>query len=265
MAEGIRVRPGSAAMLPCVAVVLAMGCAELGLAGPDVDLVTSETYPALDGAEGAPGLPGMIGSAGLSDDLEDAASAWEDSWEKGGLEGHLLRARSYEWAVPALAEEMDSEDVAAKVNLLNEVLSEAKGINRDRLPTISRRELARAKDLGNRAEAALEEGSDRERVLRTVLEAGDALRALSPESVAREMIRTAERSLEEAEAGGPLSTSHGGNTAGGNHAGTIPSQDLERARRLARGAERAFERGEHRKAIQRAFYAHQIAENGGTR
>ena len=262
-AEGLR-----RICLAGVSVVLLPGlvsaCAELGLAGPDVDLVTKETHPALAGLEELPDLPELMDRADSAEDLDGMVADWEDSWNRGLSEGRQVRMQGYDRAVPLLARKLDRAELKEAVDGLVDALSGAGNVDVDRLPEVAREELARAKELGQRAEAGLENGSEPEEILRATLEAGDALRALSPQSVARETIRMAELSVATAEQGGPADEGQGGTLSGGNAADAMPAADLERAQRLARGAERAFERGEYRKAIQRAFYAHQIAENGRT-
>lgn len=245
-------------LLPLVGALVLSSCGEWALAGPEVDLVTEETHAALEGAEKAPSIDDLASAAGLEGELGGAPDEWRRSWNHEGGEGRSMRARAYDRAVPALAASMERAEVEEALDALAEVLVEADRVETDRLPGHLRSELERARDLEGHAEETLERDGDREEVLRSVLEAGDALRVLSPRAVAREMIRVAARSMEEARArdGEDVTRSDGA---------YMPPDDLERAERLVRGADRAFERGDHRRAIQRAFYAHQIAENGGTR
>lgn len=239
------------------AALLAAGCVELPT-GTDVRLVSGETRAALQMAEELPDLAALLEKHGAPEELDGPRDAWRGSWDHNGPVGREIRAGVYDRAVPFLAGELGPPELDRLLQRVEQVVDQADRLPDIPLPMQVRPSVERARASAESAGQRLAMGED-EAALRAILEAADALRAVAPRKVARELVQEARDAVEAV--GEPEWDASGEAMAVGNPV-SVSERDLERARRLQRGADRALERGQYEKAIRRAYYARQLLEDG---
>jgi hypothetical protein len=150
-----------------------------------------------------------------------------------------------------VARAIGASGVATAVRSVGETLAAAAVLESGTLAEGIAQNLEQAEGRHARAVTALAEGRDVE-ALSAALEASDLIREVGPESVGRLLLARAEARL------GTLESSAEPAEAGDGGGVDLGQVDLERGRRLIRGARLALEDGDYVRAIQRAYYACQV-------
>ena len=229
-------------------------------------ILTEETRSVLAAEASLPSLPRLVESAGGIEEMEEAAERWSESWDLPVEEGRDLRVRlSTETAEP-LTRAIGHAGVSTAVRTVGETLAAASALKSEALTSGIAENLERAQVEHGEAVSALTAGRDAE-ALGSALEAADLLREVGPESVTRLLLARAESRLEDLE-GGTAERTPGlvekvaavalGEASDGGPEPAAEQIDLERGRRLIRGARLALGQGDFVRAIQRAYYACQV-------
>lgn len=211
----------------------AVGCHD-SPSDPLAAITTVETVPSLAISSHLPAIGDLAARLPDLDAVQEALVEWEASWDRE--DGELIRSELRQEVTPVLYEVLGASSARSAVQALDwlrETPDLAEG-----LPPELGRAVARALDLLGQADQALEAGRG-EAALGLALAASDAVRSITPEAVARRLIGRG-RSLMES--------------------GAMALGDEQRARHLLNGAERALDREDYTRAIQRAFYACQVME-----
>ena len=215
-----------------------VGCDDAGT-DPMAVLVAAETHGALALSERLPTLPDLVERSPVRGELIGAADLWALSWRRGE-DGRQDRGEAYASVVPRLSTELGSTGIADALDAVRSTLDAADSMDPTELPGFVIEGTRAARELAEDAEQSLARG-ERERALLRTLEASDRLHELGPEEVAQELIRRAEEALGRKE-----------------DAVSYSELEVERSRHLLIAAREAMDRGDHLRAIRRAFYACQL-------
>ena len=195
-------------------------------------LVSTATRPALDISSPLP-EPADFLSDGVP---RDFGAEWTSSWELGARKGRDVRQAIYDELMEARLV-VDSTAAREAVDAVDEAVSRVQAVT-DRLPLHLSLSFSESERLLVGAKAQEADGHWSEAAI-LALRAGDALRELMPKTVALTLIDAAEAALTSLPVSGEVRT----------------AEDVERARRLILWARSAVEGGNHRRAIQRSYYA----------
>jgi hypothetical protein len=208
-----------------------------------------------------PSLPRLVEGTGGGDELSGVVDRWSGSWDMPVEEGRELRARLSAEAAEPLARAIGHAGVSTAVRSVGETLVAASALEGESLAGGIAENLEQAELEHAEAVTALAEGREGA-ALGAALAAADLIREVGPESVSRLLIARAEARLESLEASREAPPVGLGEVADGNGAEEVESDaaqlDLERGRRLIRGARLALDDGDFVRAIQRAYYACQV-------
>jgi hypothetical protein len=214
-------------------------------------ILTEETRSVLAAEASLPSLPRLVAEAQATEQLAQAADRWSGSWELPVEQGRAVRARASAEAAEPVARAIGASGVATAVRSVGETLTAAALLESGTLAEAIAENLERAEDRHAWAVMALAEGRDVE-ALSAALEASDLIREVGPESVGRLLLARAEAQLGTLESSAePARAADGGEV-------DLGQVDLERGRRLIRGARLALEEGDYVRTIQRAYYACQV-------
>lgn len=223
--------------------VATSACRDAGAGGPLGVVLTEETRGALSLGLEVPSLPHIVdrstdaGDLDVGDSGDEWTGRWEASWLMRPARGREARWEVYDEAVGPLARSLGPQGVRSTLTDVEEAARAAEGAELDELPPLYRARVEEARELVDWGFRTLDEGHAAA-ALRAALEAADRIRTVSPEGVARVLLDRAHRASED------LS----------EHS----AEERERIQRLVQGAEAALGEGDHRRAIQRAFYACQL-------
>lgn len=201
---------------------------------PLAQVTTVETVPALTVSHPIPSLGELAARVPGARELEGPVGAWEASWQDE--EGEVARTAARAEAVPVLYGVLGESAARSALAGLGWLAVGESGL--DDLPVSLEGPLREALLLRERGERALAAGKGEEALL-WALAAGDRVRSVTSESVARRMVRRGEDLLAR-QPGAAV--------------------DMERATHLVNGARRALAEGNPSLAIQRAYYACQVLE-----
>ena len=202
----------------------------------DSGVVASPLRPALKIADPLPDLAELV--AGLPPGRETPLVAmWTESWSLGVAAGRPLREEVYR-AAGSLVLEIDSAAAGSAARAVRRALAEARSFDHPLSPHLSRA-LDEAEQFLDEAEEA-GSGAYWNRSAVKALMAADALREISPRTVALSLVEAAEAVLGPA----PLPDRDEGEPA-----------NRARARRLAWWGRLAVKAGAHELAMQRGYYA----------
>jgi hypothetical protein len=252
------IRPGLAAL--CLFATILSGCHDAS-SDPLAVILTEETRSVLAAEANLPSLPRLVEGVGAADELGAVVDRWSGSWELPVEEGRALREELSIEAAEPLAQAIGHAAVSTAVRSVGETLAAASVLKTESLAAGIAENLDRAEAEHAQATAALAEGREGE-ALGSALEAADLIREVGPESVTRLLLARAEARLESLEVPSePQPTGLGEVAEGNGIEETVPDEaqiDLERGRRLIRGARLALDEGDFVRAIQRAYYACQV-------
>jgi hypothetical protein len=222
-----------------LAAAVAYGC-EDAPGDPLTGLVAEESHAAL--ALDVSLVDPRTWAEGVGPDpaLDRALWAWRDSWNLLPERGRQVREGLYPTLARALATEMTWGDVERELVLVEEALARATLLDEEALPDHLVVGLTGARSSRAWARAALADG-DLVQALTHLMRAGDALRTVGPEAVARSLVAEAQSLLRRVSEGDPYT-----------------QEDRERLERLERGARQALESEDWVLAIRRAYYARGI-------
>jgi hypothetical protein len=206
--------------------------------------VAPETHGAVLLTEGMPTVSDLVKEYGLAAQLEGELDAWWGSWDLDLREGPRVRASVYPSASRALFPFLMDEGVADLLARNEENLQAAQAVELLLVADAVDAAMDNAWRYHTQAVAALGRGMG-EVALGLALRSADAVREVSPEQVARALLRTAGEALRRNP--GPLPYSE---------------EELTRIRRLTNGAEEALGAGDYPRAIRRAYYACQLLGAG---
>lgn len=213
---------------------------------PDALFEFAEAESVMRSAAALPSLPELASSATVTADpgqragLVRAQELWLASTVNQGGTASWQRRQAIGYAAPILMDLLPEDGWPALRDRVEDWTVTAEGmIHHLPLPPVETR-LAGARYQLERADAAT---SDHDRVYHLLLAMSDLVET-TPGFVARRLVGEALAAVEQAE----------------ERAGATRPATLRRARRLADWAARAVEAEEHVRAIQRAYYAIQLAE-----
>lgn len=220
--------------------------------GPAVSWVALETEPALEIGPALPTLPNLVArlrtgtEPAMPAGLERAADLWREAErserEGAAIRANALRERAYDLAAPAVSRTVSAARMARDGDRLAEWVRTARDARVEARVPAAGRWLDAAERWLRRAG---EPGADPTTVVEATMRAAYELARLTPEAVARRMIRRAEAGLESAGSPAKRATLRPGRAA----------RTFERAERLVAGANAALHEGDAVRAIRRAFYA----------
>ncbi len=202
--------------------------------------VAPETHGALLLSQALPSVPILLSEAGLAPEDSAEVEAWWESWKMVGGEGERVRSRIYPSAAQRLFPALGEAGLRVLLGRNQENLRAVEHAGLLGESEAIRSALAEARALHDRADGAIREG-DPVAALALALQSVDALWAVSPPQVASSLLEEANRSLRR-------------NT----EVGAYSEEQLNRIRRLTRGAEEAMQAGDYPRAIRRAYYACQL-------
>lgn len=215
------------------------GCQEIGK-DPLAVIVTPETRGALELSSDLPSLPSLAAQAGVEEEVAPLLESWRASWSYGLQEGRVRRQRTYVAVLAPLAKSLGATGVEQALSEVEDALHLTWTT-----PFVEAAPLVRSVVL--QAQRSLQEGrtalerDDLSEALLLTLESADLLRETSPRVVATALVVEAEIALGRIRPDDPY-----------------PEENLERARRLSRGARQALAKGDLPRAVRRAFYACQL-------
>jgi hypothetical protein len=214
---------------------------------PMVGIVAGESEGALAVGISLPD-PGWLAPAeGMSIEAAQALERWQGSWSMEPEAGHAAREALYEPLARALAPTLDARRVDEALARLGEGVRRARSIAAEDLPARVEVRIGDAAAAQSAAAAAWHRG-DAVDAIEQAVRAGDALREVGPEAVARTLEREVEEAFGRVSDGGPYS-----------------EKDMERLTRLVHGAREALAEGSWVLAIRRAYYARALLRgNGGS-
>jgi hypothetical protein len=224
----------------CVALTLLVSACEDRANDPLAMAVAPETHGALLLTEGMPTVSDLVQDHGLETQVAGELDAWWSSWDLDSREGPKARASIYPSVSRVLYPYLMEEGVADLLARNEENLRAAQGVELLLVADAVDAAMRNAWLYHNEAVAALRRGMG-ELALSLALRSADAVREVSPEQVARALVRTAGDALRR----NPESPSYS-------------QEELIRIRRLTSGAEEALEAGDYPRAIRRAYYACQL-------
>jgi hypothetical protein len=246
----------------CLFATALSGCHDAS-SDPLAVILTEQTRSVLAAEARLPSLPELVREAGIAEQHGPAAESWSGSWDLDVREGRDLRVRASADVVGPVARALGPARVGEAVQAVGETLTAAAALETSLLADDIAENLAAAKLQHERAVTALAGGRDVE-ALEAALAASDLIREVGPESVTRLLLARAEAKLatlgEEKKEPMAVAVAEQLLSRGEDAPETEdPEQlDLERARRLVKGAQQALEAGDYVLAIQRAFYACQV-------
>jgi len=226
--------------LGCVALTLSLSACSDEEATPLALAVAPETHGAILLSEGPATVPQLLSLYGLDHEGAAQAEAWWDSWSMEDQEGTLLRSKVYPLASASLLQVLGAVGVEDLLGQNYLTLTAVEGVASLIDSQAVSESLERARKLQAEATTALREGRVR-RSLELVMEAADALWALSPNHVATELLAQAQAAVRR-----------------NRDYATYSEVELIRIRRLIHGASEALEGGDYPGAIRRAYYACQL-------
>jgi hypothetical protein len=219
--------------IPGLVTLCAVACHD-SPSDPLASITTVETVPSLAISSYLPAVGELAARLPEHEVLQEALVEWEASWDRE--DGELIRSELRQEVAPVLYEVLGASSARSAVQALGwlrETPDLAEG-----LPPELGRAVARALDLLGQADEALEAGHG-DVALGLALAASDAVRSVTPEAVARRLIGRGRTLMDS---------------------GAMALGDEQRARHLLNGAQRALDREDYTRAIQRAFYACQVME-----
>jgi hypothetical protein len=220
-----------------LAVPAVVGCEDAGT-DPLADVMTSETEPAIALRDALPSMPDWAMDAGLDLALGAEVGIWLDSWEMDPDDGRERRLPLYQRVAPSFAEAMGPRGAEELLGEVSQALLSVEAIDDEALPGEMHDEIERARELvGEGLRAVL--SSETEAAFMLGWQASDALKELTPGTVASAVVARAERELGGADS-------------------SVSDVDLDRGQRLLEGAVRALEVEDWELAIRRGFYAWQV-------
>jgi hypothetical protein len=224
----------------CVALTLLVSACEDRANDPLAMAVAPETHGALLLTEGMPTVSDLVQEHGLETQVAGELDAWWSSWDLDSREGPKSRASIYPSVSRILYPYLMEEGVADLLARNEENLRAAQSVELLLVADAVDAAMRNAWRYHNEAVAALRRGMG-ELALGLALRSADAVREVSPEQVARALLRTADDALRRNPETPPYS-----------------EEELTRIRRLTSGAEEALETGDYPRAIRRAYYACQL-------
>ncbi len=213
---------------------------------PDALLESAEAEAVMRSAEALPMLPELLDGAAVGEPRDQAIlvrarELWAAGVAPGGSRSEARRRLAIAYALPVLVESLPPGEWIRVRQRTDDWLATAESMLRHlSMPAVERR-LSQAREQLRSADVS---ATHQDRVYHLLL-AGSTLVETTPRYVARVMAEEAEAAIRRA---GALA---------------VEVQDepaLERADRLKDWAARAVEEGEYLLAIQRAYYAIQLAE-----
>jgi hypothetical protein len=205
-----------------------------------ITAVASETPGAVALSSGLPTVPELVEAQGIEMEGQAEVSAWWDSWRLPDSDGALIREGLYPTLSARLFPLLTRKGVAELLIQNEESLRTAKGVGVVLENAEIELALESALRLHSMAWTALEDG-DGEGALGLALHSADALRAVSSQQVASELLSRAQESLRR-----------------NDESLTYSLEELTRIRRLTNGAKEALADGDYPRAIRRAYYACQL-------
>jgi hypothetical protein len=203
--------------------------------------VAVETYGAVALGDGLPSVPELVQAHGLSTEGMVELEAWRDSWNLLESQGILVRVTQvYPGVAARLYPLLSLPGVADLLKQNEESLRSAKKVGVILANEQVEHALQEAMRLHEEAYEALQD-DDGERALRLAFQSADALRVVSPERVATELLEKAKAQLRRIQ-----------------DIQTYSLEEMTRIRRLTGGAEEALRDGDYPRAIRRAYYACQL-------
>lgn len=222
---------------------------------PDSGFASAEAEAVMRSAGALPSLPDLVdlvapGTPEQQAMLYRARELWDAGVASDRARGDARRRLAAGYAAPILAATLPDDALHDARSRIEDWHGVAEGmLQHVTLPAVEERLRSARRALG-RADAAAD---SRVRVYNTLLAISELVET-TPRFVARSLAADADAAVRRAEARG---TGEAGSPAGDE----APTSDaLERARRLTDWAARAVEEGEYLLAIQRAYYAIQLAE-----
>ncbi len=206
--------------------------------------VAPETHGAVLLTEGLPTLSDLVTENGLAGEMSHELDIWWESWELGTMDGKRVRASIYPVVSSTLFPYLLEEGVADLLARNQENLQAAQSVEILLVADAVDAAMESAWRYHNQAVEALGRG-DAETALGLALRSADAIREISPEQVAKELIQQAEGAFRR-----------------NGDAASYTEEELTRIRRLTSGAEEALEVGDYPRAIRRAYYACQLLGAG---
>ena len=259
MTSAFRIRPRIVAL--CLFATTVSGCHDSN-SDPLAVLLTEETRSVLAAEAALPSLPKLVAEAQADEELAAAVTRWAESWDLPVTEGRQARIQASVEAAAPVARGIGQAGVANAVRSVGETLVAAASLKTGALAEGIAENLEQAEVEHSQAVAELAEGREVD-ALSSALHAADLIREVGPESVTRLLLSRAEARLvvltSQEEAAQAQSQSDGATVV--TPAVVEPDQqqiDLERGRRLIRGARIALDSGDYVLAIQRAYYACQV-------
>jgi hypothetical protein len=229
-----------ACLVSFIAISAVSGCRDVSPDGV-ATIVAPETRAALVLPDRLPTVPELLEREGLSSPGAAAeAETWRDSWTMGGEEGADLRDGIYGSLALRLLPHLDVAGVLEIVRRNETSLAAAEVHRGTSTPEPIGKAIEEARRLHDLSREALHGGRGEE-ALELALRASDALRETDPGRVAA-LLTT--RALDAVRRNRDVPS--------------YSKEKVDRARRLAMGAEKALEDGDYPRAIRRAYYACQI-------
>jgi hypothetical protein len=227
-------------VLTCVGLTLAVSACEDVANDPLAMAVAPETHGAVLLSESLPTLSDLLAEHGLAAPARSYLDTWWSSWELGPQDGPRVRATLYSPVSAVLFPYLLEEGVAALLTENERALKAAHAVELLLVADAVDAAMENAWRYHELAVDALGRGMG-ELSLSLALRSADAVREVSPEQVARALLRQAEEALRRNRDVVPYS-----------------EEELIRIRRLTTGAEEALESGDYPRAIRRAYYACQL-------
>jgi hypothetical protein len=199
-------------------------------------ILTEESRGTLALGPELPALPDLASRAGMDGTLASAVELWTSSWSED--DGERLRERAYHGVAESLAATLGAETARGLLADVRVAVGAARTVGDELDPALAL-QVERASAHHAEAQGAMARGRLAEAYV-SGLAAADALRAVTPQSVAGALVGRA-----------------------GTHLADIPADSLdpvvrERAERLVRGARVALEGEDWARAVRRAYYACQL-------
>jgi hypothetical protein len=207
--------------------------------GDDVmaSLVAPEAGTALELTVDLPSVATLAAEEDLEGRLGRSSNRWLGSWDLPLDQGRAIRSQVNREASIVLADRLTGEDLQAHLGAVSLGLELTRALDPAVLPLSLRGALAHAEAHRDVARTHLAT-DDRASAIFETLQASDALKEVSPASVATSLLTRGEEALRREQA-----------------AGSYSQEDLARARRLLDGARTALEDGDPLRAIRRGYYA----------
>lgn len=225
---------------PLVAVLLlclALGACKDDATDPTGVVLTEETQSSLRLGLERSALPTLVELSGSAAASAEASKLWEESWTMTLPEARVAREAAHIVAASRIASVMEHDELVSAVDEIGVALAVLEGLDRDAFRSGVVRRVDYAIEAYGRSRIALEEGATEDAV-RSLFEASDALREVTPRRLASLLYVTSEAAL------GRISSD-----------ASYSEETLQRAVRLVRGADSAIRAEDYPTAIRRAYYA----------